>query len=101
MGRLLQAGDVVLTLGAGDGYLVGEQLLDALRAAERSTPPPAPAPPGRGNKEQFGSFGFAEAAQTANEIPFPASGRGAGGDGGKPWVCKALRAVSSKRAAEK
>ena len=34
LGRLLQPGDVVLTLGAGDGYLVGEQLLDALGAAE-------------------------------------------------------------------
>ena len=44
----VRSGDVVLTLGAGDGYLVGEQLLDALRAAERSTPPPAPAPPGAG-----------------------------------------------------
>ncbi len=30
----LQPGDVVLTLGAGDGYMVGEWVLDALRARE-------------------------------------------------------------------
>jgi UDP-N-acetylmuramate--alanine ligase len=32
----VQPGDVVLTLGAGDGYLVGERLLDRLRGREMS-----------------------------------------------------------------
>jgi UDP-N-acetylmuramate--alanine ligase len=35
----VQPGDVVITLGAGDGYRIGEMLLEALRAGERGGRP--------------------------------------------------------------
>jgi len=33
----LKSGDVLITLGAGDGYLVGERVLAGLRERERVT----------------------------------------------------------------